>query len=369
MAFAHTDRDYEQELTNLREQLLLMGARVEDLLAICVGALADGDLAAAENARERDRGIDQLELTIDDLCLRILARRQPVARDLRFVAVCLKIVTDLERMGDLCVGICQRAIELGPHRDQVAGVPDLLPMANNARTMVRQALDSLVVGDTAAAQAIIHRDAVVDAGHALVVRQLLLTMTREPQSVFAATRLLSVAMAFERIADHATNLAEMVVFLVHGTDIRHPGRHDLPHTTALPRGILFLGTSNAACSQLAEALARALLPPHVRVFSAGLTPAERVHPLVAEVLAEIGIDCAGHRPKALEAVPLQAIDLLVILAPDGRLPSHALPATLAQAIWPLADPVASGAHGADQLAAFRAARDAIKQQVLGLAGG
>lgn len=366
MRFGHTDRDYEQELSDLREQLLLMGARVEEQLGVCVGSLEGGDLALAETARARDRVIDQLELTIDDLCLRILARRQPVARDLRFVAVCLKIVTDLERMGDLCVGICQRAIELAPHRDQVAGVTDLLPMANNARAMVRQALDSLVQGNTTAAAAIIQRDAVVDAGHALVVRQLLLTMTREPQSVYAATRLLNVAMAFERIADHATNLAEMVVFLVHGTDIRHPGLHDLPRADALPRGILFVGAGNAACSQLAEALARSLLPPHVRVFSAGLAPDTRVHPMVAEVLAELGIDCASQRPKSLDAVPLQAIDLVVILTENAVL-AQILPATLARQTWPIADPATGGAQAAAPLAAFRQARDAIRQRVLDLA--
>ena len=369
MPFAHTDRDYEQELANLREQLLLMGARVEDQLAICVAALQSGDLTQAHTARERDRAIDHLELTIDELSLRILARRQPVARDLRFVAVCLKIVTDLERMGDLCVGICQRIVELAPHRDLVAGVPDLLPMARNARAMVHQSLDCLVAGDAVAAQAIIHRDAVVDAGHALVVRQLLTTMTREPHAVFAATRLLNIAMALERIADHATNLAEMVVFLVQGTDIRHPGRHDVPHSAGLPRGILFVCATNVACSQLAEALARALLPPHVRVFSAGMLPGSLVHPLVGAVLTEVGIDCAGQRPKRVDEVPLQAVDLVVNLAVSGASTVPPVQEGASHQTWMLADPVAERGIGAQQLAACRVARDAIKERILGLAAG
>lgn len=364
MPLSHTDRDYELELQHLREQLLLMGAGVEDLLGICVQALANHDIEGAKTARERDRVIDQLELDIDELCLRVLARRQPVARDLRFIAVALKIVTDLERMGDLGVGICQRALELAAHGGTLQGGPDLLPMANNARQMVREALDALASGDAVAARKIIHRDAVVDAGHALVVRHLLTAMTKEPQAVYAATRLLSVAMAFERIADHATNLAEMVVFLVRGTDIRHPGRHDLPHEQLLPRGILFVCVANAARSQMAEALARVLLPPHVRVFSAGSAPGLAVHPLAVQVLSEIGIDMAGQRPKAIAEVPLVDVDLLVTMCEDAQCP---VVSALARRLdWSLPDP-AQAAGGQGQLEAFRRSRDAIKQQILTLA--
>jgi phosphate transport system protein len=167
----------------------------------------------------RDAAVNRLELDIDDLCLRILARRQPVASDLRFINIALKLVTDLERIGDLAVNMCERAIELNQEPALDPSV-DFSKMAEAVRTMVREALDAFVQADPVRAQAVIEQDRAVDSYYAQIFRQLL-SMMNDPQSIYRATRVQSVAKYLERIGDHATNLAEMVVFMVKGQDIRH----------------------------------------------------------------------------------------------------------------------------------------------------
>ena len=218
----HTDREYEHELNKVRESLLLMGARVEEMISKSVQALdaRDGDLA--RKMVEYDRQINRLEVEIDETCLRILARRQPVASDLRFLATALKLVTDLERIGDLGVNICDRVLELNeePPLKPYAG---LKIMSDTVQAMVRDALDAFVQGDPERAQAVLERDKVVDELYAEAFRDLLTYMMEDPRNIYRATRVQSIAKYLERIGDHATNLAEMVVFMVKGKDIRHLG--------------------------------------------------------------------------------------------------------------------------------------------------
>jgi phosphate transport system protein len=152
--------------------------------------------------------------------LRILARRQPVASDLRFIAIALKVVTDLERMGDLGVNICERVMELSAEPG-LKPLLDLPRMAQETRAMLREALDALVARDAVRAQAVIDRDHLVDALYAQLFTELLSHMSENPRHVYRATRLASIGKYLERIADHATNVAEMVVFMVRGQDVRH----------------------------------------------------------------------------------------------------------------------------------------------------
>ena len=216
----HTDHEYEKELQSLREQLLLMGARVEEMIQSSMRALErrDGDLA--RRMIEYDHQINRLEVEIDEHCLSILARRQPVASDLRFLATALKLVTDLERIGDLGVNICERVLELneGPPLKPYTG---LGMMADAAQAMIRDALDAFVEGDAEKAQEVLGRDKVVDHLYAQIFRELLTYMMEDPRNIFRASRIQSIAKYLERIGDHATNLAEMVVFLIKGKDIRH----------------------------------------------------------------------------------------------------------------------------------------------------
>jgi phosphate transport system protein len=218
----HTDREYETELRKLREQILLMGAKVEEMMANAMRALVDRDSALAREMIDFDQQINRLEIESDDLCTRILARRQPVASDLRFITIALKLVTDLERMGDLGVNICERVIELN---EEVPLKPyvDLQKMAEVVQGMVRDALDAFVAADAERARQVIERDRGVDANYADIVRVLLTYMMEDPRSIYRATRYQSIAKYLERIGDHATNVAEFVIFMVGGKDIRHTG--------------------------------------------------------------------------------------------------------------------------------------------------
>ncbi|MBI4511123.1 MAG: phosphate signaling complex protein PhoU [Deltaproteobacteria bacterium] len=216
----HTDLEYENELRTLREQVLLMGAKVEEMLRSAIRALVDRDMELAQRMIAMDHQVNRLEVETDELCLRILARRQPVASDLRFITIALKLVTDLERIGDLVVNICERVIELN-QEEPLKPYRSIQLMADAAEGMLRDALDAFVKGDAERAQEVLRRDAVVDDYYHQLFRELLTYMMENPRNIYRATRLQSVAKYLERIGDHATNLAEMVVFMVKGKDIRH----------------------------------------------------------------------------------------------------------------------------------------------------
>jgi phosphate transport system protein len=217
----HTDREYESELQTLREQVLLMGAKVEDMIKSSVRALIERDSVLAQRMIQFDHQINRMEVEIDELCLRILARRQPVASDLRFLTIALKLVTDLERMGDLGVNICERVLELN-EEPPLKGYGNMQLMAEAVEGLLHDSLDAFVKGDADHAQHVYQRDRVIDDQYAQMFRELLTYMMEDPRNIYRATRLQSIAKYLERIGDHATNIAEMVVFMVRGKDIRHP---------------------------------------------------------------------------------------------------------------------------------------------------
>jgi phosphate transport system protein len=219
----HTNREYEGELRRVRELLLLMGAKVEDMINGSIRALTERDSGLAERMIAADANIDQLEMEVDELCMQVLARRQPVASDLRFLTTALKLVTDLERIGDLGVNISERVLELN-------GEPPLKPyvdmpnMAREVQEMLHEALDAFVASDVEKAEGLIARDKNIDAYYTQIVRELLTYMMEDPRNIFRATRLQAIAKYLERIGDHATNLGELVVFMVKGKDIRHAAK-------------------------------------------------------------------------------------------------------------------------------------------------
>jgi phosphate transport system protein len=229
----HTDSQYENDLRKLREQLLVMGAQVEEMISRSVKALVERDSELAHRMIEADLQINRLEVETDELCLRILAKRQPVASDLRSITIAMKMVTDLERIGDLGVNICERVIELNAEPPLKPYV-DLPKMAEVVQAMVREALDAFVKRDAERAQQVIERDPTVDAYYGQIFRELLTYMMEDPRNIYRSTRVQSVAKYLERIGDHATNLAEMVVFMVKGMDIRHMGRIELPGARHMP---------------------------------------------------------------------------------------------------------------------------------------
>jgi phosphate transport system protein len=216
----HTDREYEHELRQLREQLLVMGSHVEAIIGDAIKALLERDSKLAERTIAGDTIVDRMEVELDGLCLQILARRQPVASDLRFITLVLKVVTDLERIADLGVNVCERVLELDAE-PQLKPYVDIPHMGAEVQSMLREVLDAFVAKDAERARKIIGRDQVVDALYAQVFRELLTFMMENAHNVYRATRLQSIAKYLERMADHTINLAEMVIFMVDGRDVRH----------------------------------------------------------------------------------------------------------------------------------------------------
>lgn len=216
----HFSKLYDAELNEIREKLLEMGGKVEVMIGNAMQALVERDTELAERTINFDHEINRLEMEIDEKCLEVLARRQPAARDLRFITLALKIVTDLERIGDQCANIAKRVKELNKEPSLKPYI-DLPRMAQAASTMVKEALDAFVRGDDNLAIKVCEDDQVVDDLNEQIQRELLTFMMGDPSTISRAIKINHVSKCLERIADHATNVAEMVIFMVKGKDIRH----------------------------------------------------------------------------------------------------------------------------------------------------
>ena len=216
----HTDKTYEEELTRLRTHILEMGGLVEDQIAQAIRALTERDEAQARVTIERDHTVNRLDVEIDDLCIKLLALRQPAARDLRLITTGLKITTDLERIGDLAAHVAERALELSAELP-IKPYIDLPRMADLASDLLHRSLDAFVREDAELALSVCASDDALDKLHAQLFRELVSFMVEDPKTISRAMRLLFVSKALERIGDHATNIAEMVIFMVHGKSIRH----------------------------------------------------------------------------------------------------------------------------------------------------
>jgi phosphate transport system protein len=213
-------RHFHEELDGLKQTLLAMGALVEDQIRQTMRALVERDDALAESVIERDREVNAYDVEVDEKCVELLALHQPTAGDLRFLTTAMKIVTDLERIGDQAVNIAQRARELSLE-PQLKPYIDLPRMAELAQTMVKESLDAFVARDTALARRVCGEDAAVDALNHQIFRELLTFMMEDPKTIPRAIRLILIARFLERVADHATNIAEMVIFMVDSKMVRH----------------------------------------------------------------------------------------------------------------------------------------------------
>jgi phosphate transport system protein len=220
----HTSTDYEQRLKELKKKLLRMGHMAESMIADSVRSYQDRHLSLAEETINRDVEMDGLEIEIDNLCYEMLVLKQPVACDLRTIATALKIVKDLERIGDIAVNIAERAQELitEPDLNWVTAIPG---MAEVAQRLLKESLDAFVNSDTELAEKIIINDRALDAMYEQVFRQLLTYMLEDRRAISRAIKLIFIAKHLERVGDHSANIAEMAVFLVAGEDIRHRAAH------------------------------------------------------------------------------------------------------------------------------------------------
>jgi phosphate transport system protein len=211
---------FDDELRSLKEKILKVGSLVETAINDSIRSLVERDSDLARKVIKNDHEINALDVEIDEECTRLIALRQPKARDLRFIITTMKITTDLERMGDLAVNIAERAIELN-EEPQLKPYIDIPRMAEIAQDMVRNALDAFVRGCTDLPYEIIKREEEVDDLTEQVFNELLIFMMRDPETVTRATRITYIAKYLERIADHATNITEMVLYLCHGKMVRH----------------------------------------------------------------------------------------------------------------------------------------------------
>jgi phosphate transport system protein len=218
---AHTDKAFESDLRLVREKLLAMGAMVEEQIAKSMRSLTDRDSDLGEQVKEGDIEVNRLEIDIDELCRKILALRQPAASDLRLITTALKIVTDLERIGDLAVNIAERAMDLN-QAPPLAAYVDLPRLAELSQEQVKKSLDAFVRADPESAEEVLAADDHLDDLFVKIFNELLAFMMEDSRNIRRATSLVSICKHLERIGDHAVNVAEMVIYMVRGTDVRHP---------------------------------------------------------------------------------------------------------------------------------------------------
>lgn len=221
----HTDQSYEAELRGLRETLLSMAGQVEAMIAASIEALTERDPELAARTIELDHAVNGSEMEADQRCLELLARRQPMASDLRLITRAMKMVTDLERIGDLAVNICERAIDLSK-APPLAPFVDIPRMATIAQEMIQGAIEAFVADDPKRAREVIAQDDELDDLYHAVFRHLFELMADQPDALARGIHIQSVAKYLERMGDHATNLAEQVIFMSGGKDIRHEGKLD-----------------------------------------------------------------------------------------------------------------------------------------------
>ena len=214
------ETQFQKELEELKENLLKMAAMVEEAIQTAVQSLVQRNSDLAQKTFEGENKINAMEITIEDMCLRLLALRQPMAADLRFITAAMKIITDLERMGDQAVNIAERAISLN-QEPQLKPYIDIPRMAEIAQSMVKDVLDAFVNHDSKLARSVCQRDDLVDGLNDQVFRELLTYMMSDPKTTTRAVHLMIVCRCLERIADHATNIAEDVIFMVDALVIKH----------------------------------------------------------------------------------------------------------------------------------------------------
>jgi len=219
----HTDREYAAKLTQLRNKVLSMGGYVEAMIRDSTRALVERDAELARQTIAQDANVNRAEREIDELGLLILAKWHPVASDLRFITLVLKMVTDLERMGDLAVNICERAVDLA-QLPQLQPYEDVPVMATLVETMLREAMEAFVERAPDRARNVMTQDDQLDALYTKVFRDILGVMGADPTTVTRGIHVQSVAKWLERMGDHATNLAEQIIWMIEGKDVRHEGK-------------------------------------------------------------------------------------------------------------------------------------------------
>ena len=214
-------RQFDKYLDDLKQKLIRMAALAETMIDNTIAELVKRDESLAAKVPEYEDELNRLQLEIDELALNLLATQQPVAKDLRFILAATKINSDLERIGDLAINIIENVRVLNAH-PPLKPLIDIPRMADLVRKMVRDCLDAFVREDVLLAQAVIIGDDQVDAFKNQILRELLTYMISDPKAIERALALILISRHLERVGDHATNIAEDVIYMIQGRDVRHP---------------------------------------------------------------------------------------------------------------------------------------------------
>ncbi len=218
----HISKQYDQDLEALRSRMMQMGGLVESQIRSAVAGYLDGDVEKIEQVIATDAKVNELEVAIDDDLRHVIVRRQPAASDLRLIMAVSKTVTDLERIGDEAAKIARMAREINASgRATATKLATIGHVSQIAVGMLRKSLDAFARLDAAAAARIIGEDAAIDAEFHAIMRQLITFMMEDPRTISSSINVIWVAKAFERIGDHAKNIAEQVIYIVKGRDVRH----------------------------------------------------------------------------------------------------------------------------------------------------
>jgi phosphate transport system protein len=367
---------FDRQLEGLVDQVLILGSMVELAIQEAMEALKRRDHAAAQRIYAADQRVNQKRYAIEDECVILIATQQPAARDVRFLAAILEIITELERIGDYAKGISKINLLLGDDAIDPAVISDLQRMADTALDMLRRALDAFVARDARVARLIPAEDDQIDHLYNLLYSKLMSQMIAEHASVDRANHLMWAAHNLERMADRVTNICERIVYFVTG-EVKELDSEErietadgasmdkkapVVTTNRLPK-VLFLCTHNSARSQMAEAFLRKYAGDRFEAYSAGLEP-EVIHPLTLQVMNEASIDMSGQSPKGLDQFLGKVhFAYLITVCDKAEQRCPIFPGMGTRLHWSFEDPAAATGSDEEILAKFRQVRDQVEVKV------
>ncbi len=355
---SHYEESLERDIARIRGKVSDMGRLATDALTACIGALVARDRRTAYAVILRDRRIDELEKEVDRLCLEFLIRQQPVARNLRFAYITIKVNLELERIGDYAESVARQVLKLSKH-DAAVPMERFAQLAEIAIPMVRDSVKAFITGDVALARDVIGRESETDALRSQINADIFLLVQEGKLPREAANPLQTIARRYERAADQATNIAEEVIYMVTGEDPKHHGGDTWR--------MVFIDEHNHCRSQLAEAIAHKLDQPHFIFASAGLDP-RPLDPATLDFLKSKGLTPPNPQSKSVAQLPnLDSAQIIVALDPAAKR-AFPKPTKAICLDWSLPDPSAAPDAAAKQ-AAFEAAYTFLTEQISDLCEG